>query len=244
MSVLGDTLRLACIDSDAPPLFTLAQPDGTRGGYEPDAAALVAAELGLPLEWVVLPWSQMIPAVQRGEAHGVWCGQGITAERQEQVDFTRPYAVFDESVLVRRGSGIKGQDDLRGQRVAAIAGSANMSLARTFTGAEIVPFDGGSDDVFADMLAALRSEEVDAVVDDDVVFVPLGQDPRYEQAFTVATRNRWAVGVSKERPEVREAIDAALAAVIADGRLGEVWRRWMPDLAYPFAAQESAGAPA
>ena len=37
-------------------------------------------------------------------------------------------------------------------------------------------------------------------------------------AFTIQTRNRWGIVVAKDRPELREEIDAALAAVIADGR--------------------------
>lgn len=61
-----DTLRLACIDSDAPPLFRLADADGARHGYEPAAATAVAHELGLRVQWVVLPWSDMI---QIGRAH-------------------------------------------------------------------------------------------------------------------------------------------------------------------------------
>ncbi|KHF42938.1 ABC transporter substrate-binding protein [Saccharomonospora viridis] len=234
-------LRLACIDSDAPPLFLRQEPDGRRRGFEPAAAELVAAELGLELEWVVLPWSEMIPAVQDHRADGVWCGQGVTEERRRQVDFTRPYAIFDESVLVRRGSGVRGPADLVGRRVAAIAGSANMALAETFDGAVVVPFDGGSDDVFGDMLSALRAGEVDAVVDDDVVFVPLGEDPDFEVAFTHPTRNRWAVGVAKDRPELRRTLDEALGAVIADGRLRRVWEEWVPGLDYPFASQERTG---
>ena len=62
--------------------------------------------------------------------------------------------------------------DLVGRRVAAIENSTNMALVETFTGAVPVAFGAGSDDVYADMLAALRAEDVDAVVDDDVVFVP------------------------------------------------------------------------
>src|SRR5690606_27317503 len=57
------TLRLACIDSEAPPLFSKS-PDGvTRDGYEPEAAALVMQRLGARVEWVMLPWEEMIPAV-------------------------------------------------------------------------------------------------------------------------------------------------------------------------------------
>jgi polar amino acid transport system substrate-binding protein len=229
-------LRLACLDADAPPLFEKRQPDGSRAGYEPAAAALVAAELGRPLEWACLPWADMLPAVRRHEADAVWCGQGITPSRLEQVDFTRPYAVFDESVLARRGSGIGSADHLHGRRVAAIAGSVNETLALTFDGALVVPFGGTSDDVYGEMLAALSAGEVDAVVDDDVVFVPLGDHPEYELAFTVATRNRWGVGVAKDRPDLLAELDAALARVIVDGRLAEAWHRWIPTLPFPVAA--------
>lgn len=230
-------LRLACIDSDAPPLFGLQDPaTGRREGFEPAVAELVAAELGRPLEWVVVPWADMLPVVQAGGADAVLCGQGIIPSRQAQVDFTRPYAVFHESVLVRRGDPIRSPEDLRGRKVAAIADSTNMALARTLDGALPVAFGGDSDDVYADMIAALGSGEVDGVVDDDVVFVPLGDsDPRFEVAFTVRTGNRWGIGVSKERPDLRAAIDGALERVIADGRHRAVWEAWLPTLDYPLA---------
>lgn len=231
----GTPLRLACIDADAPPLFGLASAPGGRQGYEPAVAALLAAELGRPLEWVVLPWGDMLPAVQRHDVDAVLCGQGIIPSREEQVDFTRPYGVFHEGVLIRRGDGVRGPEDLRGKRVAAIAASANMALAESFEGAVTVPFD--SDHVYEDMLEALRSGEVDAVVDDDVVFVPLGQtDPTFELAFTVQTGNRWGIGVAKDRPEVLAELDGALGRVIGDGRLRAAWDQWLPTLDYPFEA--------
>jgi polar amino acid transport system substrate-binding protein len=177
----------------------------------------------------------MIPAVQRGDADAVLRGQGITAERLAQIDFTRPYAVFHEGVLVRRGAGIHGPEDLVGRKVAAIENSTNMALAETFTGAVPVAFGAGSDDVYADMLAALLTEQVDAVVDDDVVFVPLGAThPDYELAFTVQTANKWGIAVSKDRPDTLAEIDAALGRVVSNGRLREVWKEWLPTLDYPF----------
>jgi len=240
-----EVLRLACIDSDAPPLFgPQDQVTGRREGFEPAVAELIAAELGRRLEWVVVPWADMLPVVQAGGADAVLCGQGIIPSRQAQVDFTRPYAVFHESVLVRRGEPIHGPEDLRGRKVAAIEASTNMALAQTFDGADPVPFGGDSDDVYADMLAALSAREVDGVVDDDVVFVPLGDsDPRFEVAFTVRTGNRWGIGVSKERPKLRGAIDAALARVIADGRHQAAWQEWLPTLEYPFPVQPSRAIP-
>jgi polar amino acid transport system substrate-binding protein len=228
-------LRLACLDAEAPPLFSLWSPENGRQGYEPGVAEALGVELGRSVEWVRLPWVDMIPAVQRGDADAVLCGQGITAERSAQVDFTRPYAVFHEGVLVRRGADIHGPEDLLARKVAAIENSTNMALAETFTGAVPVAFGAGSDDVYADMLAALLTEQVDAVVDDDVVFVPLGAThPDYELAFTVQTGNKWGIAVSKERPDTLAEIDGALGRLIETGRLRDVWKEWLPTLDYPF----------
>jgi polar amino acid transport system substrate-binding protein len=228
-------LRLACLDAEAPPLFSLWTPEAGRRGYEPAVAEALGAELGRPVEWVRVPWVDMIPTVQRGEADAVLCGQGITTERRTQVDFTRPYAIFHEGVLVRRDSGIHGADDLVGRKVAAIENSTNMALAQTFTGAVPVAFGAGSDDVYADMLAALSAQEVDAVVDDDVVFVPLGAThPDYELAFTVRTANKWGIAVAKDRPDTLAEIDGAVERLISTGRLRDAWKEWLPTLDYPF----------
>lgn len=232
---MSQPLRLACLDAEAPPLFTLWTPENGRDGYEPGVAAALGAELGREVEWVRVPWVDMIPAVQRGDADAVLCGQGITAERQAQVDFTRPYAIFHEGVLIRRGDDIHSAADLVGRKVAAIENSTNMALAQTFTGAEPVAFGAGSDDVYADMLAALLAKDVDAVVDDDVVFVPLGAThPDYELAFTVQTANRWGIAVSKDRLDTLAEIDGALDRLIESGRLQQVWAQHLPTLDYPF----------
>jgi polar amino acid transport system substrate-binding protein len=231
-------LRLACIDSEAPPLFNLADAAGHRRGYEPAAAELVASVLGLRVEWVFLAWDDMLPAVREHRVDAVWCGQGIIPERQAVVNFTDPYAVFDESVLVRKGDPARSPEDLAGYRVAAIEGSANMKLAVTFPGAVPVPFTG--EDVFGDMLAALRNGEVDAMVDDDVVTVPLGEDPAYDVAFTHPTGNRWGVGLAKDNPFLLADLNTALATVVADGRLEPIWRQWMPQLPFPLGAEVPA----
>jgi polar amino acid transport system substrate-binding protein len=227
-------LRLICVDLPAPPLFDKAAPDGTRSGYEPSAAEAVAAKLGRSVQWVLTAWSDMIPAVNDGRGDAIWCGQGITEARAAVVDFTRPYAIFDESVLVRSDAGIAGPSDLTGLRVAAIAGSTNMALAEMFPGAVPVAFDGATDDVFGDMVSALRAGDVDAVVDDDVALVPLGDQNDLKVAFTVATRNRWGVAVAKGNEELRNELDAALQQAIADGSLERVWKQWMPGLPFPL----------
>lgn len=232
-------LRLACIDSEAPPLFSRADASGKRLGYEPAAAELVASAMGLSIEWACMPWDDMLPSVRDHKVDAVWCGQGIIPERQAVVDFTDPYAVFDETVLVRKGDPARAPEDLSGYRVGAIEGSANMRLASTFPGIIPVAF-GATEDVFGDMLAALRNGEVDAMIDDDVVTVPLGEDPAYDVAFTARTGNHWGIGVAKDNPQLLAGLNSALAAVISDGRLAAVWAEWMPHLPFPLTTEVRA----
>lgn len=231
---MNRTIRLACIDSAALPLFDKS-PDGVhREGYEPAAAALVLGRMGADIEWVMLPWDDMIPAVRRGDADGVWCGQGMTAERSALVAFTRPYAVFHETLAVRAGDPARSPEDLAGYRIGAIEGSTNMALASTFPGVTLVSF-GASDDVYGEMIEATRTGSIDGFVDDDVVMVPLCQeDPDFAEAFTVQTANRWGVGVAPDNTALRDEISASIDAVIADGSLERVWHEWMPLLPFPF----------
>ena len=104
-----------------------------------------------------LPWAEMLPSLGDGRADAVLCGQSIIPTRQAVADFTAPYAVFHESVLVRAGDAVTSPEGLRGKRIAAIASSTNMALAETFDEAVTVPFNGESGDVFGEMLAALRA---------------------------------------------------------------------------------------
>jgi polar amino acid transport system substrate-binding protein len=97
-----------------------------------------------------------------------------------------------------------------------------------------VPFDGATDDVYADMIAATRTGEIDGFVDDDVVMIVLDEDPELRLAFTVETRNQWGIAVRHGEDELRAALDAALTTVIDDGSLEAVWTRHMPDLPWPL----------
>ena len=228
-------LTLGCANLDAPPLFGLADAAGRREGYEPFAAELVAGEMGLEVRWSFLAWADFYPALHEGRVDAVWCGQGITPARRELADFSRPYAVFDESLVVRADNTASSADELAGQRIGAIAGSTNMALAETFPGVELVAF-AGTADVFGDMIRSLRAGEIDGFVDDDVVMVPLDAEPDLRLAFTLPTRNRWGVAVRRGDDVLRRALDGALDAVTADGSLQAAWVRWLPWLAFPLPA--------
>lgn len=227
MTVTPGVLTLCCSSLDSGRLFW-TDPDGQRHGYEVEVAEQAARQAGLEPRWVFRQWSDFRAALERGECDAIWCGCAITDERRQALDFTRPYAVFNESVVTRPDAGVAGPDDLRGLRVLAIDGSTNLALARTFVGAHVVPFSGDTDDVLGDMLGMLRDGEVDAVVDDDVCFIE--PDPTLRVAFTVPTRNAWGGACRKGDGELVGQLDEALERVDLRG----LWERWLSALPNPF----------
>lgn len=226
-------LRVICADLPAPPLFWRDN-QGLRHGYEADVARLLGSKLAGDTDFVYRQWADFYPALEAGEGDVLLCGQGISEYRKSLADFTAPYAVFDESVMVMRGSPIRRAEDLEGRRVGAIENSLNMALAETFEGAILVPFSGESEDVMGDMVAALRRGEIDAFVDDDVALVPLAEENDLTIAFTVASRNAWGIAVKKGESKRLARVEAALSEAKASGELEALWQKWMPSLRYPF----------
>lgn len=229
-------LRVICADLPAPPLFWKDEQQ-YRHGYESDLARLLGETLKVPVRFVFRNWADFYPALKANDGDMILCGQGISAFRKTLADFSHPYAVFDEAVMIRRGDKLQSPADLVGKRVGAIANSLNMALAETFTGCICVPFGGDSDDVMGDMVAALRRGEIDAFVDDDVALVPLAEEADLDIGFTVSTQNKWGIAVRKDNDVWLTELDQALETLKHNGRLRQLWEKWMPTLNYPFATQ-------
>lgn len=231
-TVSRGTLTLACADLDARPLFW-TDDRGSRFGYEPAVAEALASQLGVNLRWLFLQWSDFGPAVLRGDADAIWCGCAITPERQQSFLFSRPYALFNESVLVKKESGIRSPADLVNLRVGAISASTNMALAEQWPGCQRIGFDGTSDDVFSDMINALRRGEIDAVVDDEPAFGGLIDDDEFDIAFTVATGNRWGAAMKPSSAGLKQAMDNGLETLQQSGQLQAIWTRWLAPIPWP-----------
>ena len=226
-------LHIAASDFDARPMSFLAAADH-RTGYEPELARAVCGHLGLTPVWHNLPMAEFYTCLATGRYDAVWFNQAITPERLQVVDFTEPYGLFDESVLVKKGSGIASVADLAGKRVGGLADSTNIALVEGFPGATAVPYPG-SDRVLPEMLAALRTGEIDALIDDELVLVVAAEDdPSLEIAFHLPTRVPFAIATPKTNPTLNAALNAALAATLADGTLAQLWATWIPWKPFPF----------
>lgn len=233
LTVEPSILHIAASDFDARPMSFLTA-DGQRTGYEPELARVVCKSLGLTPVWHNLPMAEFYTCFATGQYDAVWFNQAVTPGRQQIVDFTQPYGLFDEAVLVKTGSSITSPADLVGKRVGGLADSTNIALVEGFPGAIAVPYPG-SDKVLPEMLAALRAGDIDALIDDELVLVVAAKDDdSLEIAFTLPTRVPFAIATPKTNPTLRAALNAAIATAQTDGTMATLWATWIPWKPFPF----------
>lgn len=97
----GEVLRVACTGSDEP--YAFISNDQLMGSAV-ESAMRVAYELGMRVEFEMLPFSSMIAAVSSGKVDisGQLC---YTEERAKEVEFTNPYLDFYNSALAKKDDG-------------------------------------------------------------------------------------------------------------------------------------------
>jgi polar amino acid transport system substrate-binding protein len=214
-------LKFICADLDARPLFWTE--DNKRFGFEPEVAQAIAKEMGEELQWIFLKWADFSTYLLSGKADAIMCGSAITPEREKQFLYSKPYAYFNESVLIRSEDRFEKPEDFQGKMLGAIHESTNMALAQQRKGCQYRAFDGTSDNVFKEMIDALSNGEIDGVVDDEPAFGGTIQDPKFKIAFTVETKNAWGIAMQKDNFSLKEKIDHALNKIYQNSIHQEVW---------------------
>lgn len=223
-------LNIIACNFDARPMSYV---EGDRLGYEPDLARALCKRLKLEPIWHNLPMADFYHSLSTGKYDVVWFNQAITPERQAWANFTRPYGLFDEAVIVT-DSSVRSPADLAGLRVGGLADSTNLALAASFGNAKIVPFPG-SDRVLPEMLAALRAGEIDALIDDELVLIVAAElDPNLRLAFSVPTRVPFGIAVNLGKLELLKTLNDALEILVEDGTVAKLWAQWIPWKPFPL----------
>lgn len=137
-------------------------------GFDLDVMRAIAITEGYEIEIQNLAFDSIIPAVQAGKCDIGASGFTITSEREEVVDFSMPYWVSNQAVIVRQDSGFSSLDDVFccGHKIGAQRGT---------TGADWVQgqIDQGVDvelvqyETYPLAVLDLVNGRVDAVVQDE-----------------------------------------------------------------------------
>jgi polar amino acid transport system substrate-binding protein len=190
-------------------------------GFEVEIASGIARALGVRAQFVESDWSTLVPSLERGGSFDVAMnGIEVMPSRSARVAFTRPYYVFAERLVARKGDARvhASLEGLRGLRVGTLASSFAFELVRER--AEVVPYEGVQEPYLD-----LEHGRTDAVLLDDIIAARYGEpNPALAVVGDVA-EGYYAVAVPKTEPALRDAVDGAIATMATSGELETILRR-------------------
>jgi polar amino acid transport system substrate-binding protein len=126
-----------------PPL-NMTNKNGEIVGLEVDLMNALAQSMGLTTRFVVKPFAELIPAIERGEVDLVISGMTITPERNARVAFVGPYFISGKSVLTKSKTIASAESasllNNADHRYAVLAGSTSETFVeRMLPKAKSVP---------------------------------------------------------------------------------------------------------
>jgi len=217
-----------CSDVPFPPFEDFD--DGSALGYtgfDIDLSNEIATRLGLQLAVVDSDFDSLQSGLvmTAGQCDMAASAVTITAEREQNLDFSDPYYDSLQSLLVKKGSGIATLDDLANKTIGVQAGTTGKIYAQEHAPSTATLLDLPSD---GDLWPALQAGQVDAILQDCPVNMDHAQaDTSYGVIEKWETDEQYGFAFAKgQHAELRQDVNAALAAIRADGTYDTIYHTY------------------
>ena len=199
--------------------------DGGFEGIDVEVAQAIAEKLGLELVVDDMGFDAALTAVQTGQSDIAMAGITVTPEREEVMDFSDSYATGVQVVIVKEDSPIQTVDDLANADMIGCQAATTGYIYCSDT-----PENGGygEDHVTAYengalAVMALVNGQVDAVViDNEPAKSFVEQNEGLKILDTEFAVEDYAIGFAKGNTALRDAVNAALSELIADGTVQSI----------------------
>lgn len=191
-----------------------------------DIARAVAAQVGMPVDLQVTPFSALIPSLTAGKIDMIAAAMLRTPAREEVVAFSRPVYAYGGAIVVPVGApSPRTLADLSGRRVGAQVGTRFVDQLTAAGVADLRTYDS-----LADILRDLRLGRLDAAYGDEPIL-------RYYLRVTKVKTIRLAADyrapgledvclvVRKDAPQLLARLDAAIDRIKAT-QIAAIIRTW------------------
>ncbi|HEY7659669.1 MAG TPA: transporter substrate-binding domain-containing protein [Actinomycetota bacterium] len=226
---------------DYPP-FESVDASGDEVGFDIDLVEAIAGRLGLEVEWIRADFDTVFTAVAGGQFDMVAAAATITDEREEVVDFSVPYYASRQSLTVNATEtpDITSTDQLGdGDIVGVQKGTTGKLWAEenlVSQGVELRTFQLASD-----MFRDLEAGNIVGIINDEPASAEIITGlPDLALVQAIDTNENYGFAFAPSNPELREAMNAAFAEVIADGTYAEIFGTYFPGVEVPAEFQATA----
>ncbi|MEU3984986.1 ABC transporter substrate-binding protein [Streptomyces sp. NPDC026672] len=220
---------------------------GKAVGIDPDVAAALGKQLGVTFTFQNGKFDQLIVGLQSKRFNVIMSAMNDTKDRQNGIDSDTGKKVGDgidfvdyftagTSILVQKGNpkGIKSLDDLCGTVVALQRGTTSEGIAKeqnkkcTADGKKAISLQTFD----TDPEALLRLKQGASVADLNDFPVAAynaktsGGGKDFEVVGDQIEAGPYGIGVSKENAQLRDALQAAMDAIIKNGEYQKILEKW------------------
>jgi len=225
------TLTIATT-GNAPPMTTTAA-DGSVSGFDVELCRGIAEKLGLKAEFVRVDFAATIPGLKSGRFDMICSATARTPQRLASPDLfmTEPTVQNFSTLLVKADSvSVKAVADIKGKTAGTVRGGQETKLLADLFGADVTvtSYPGISEEILD-----LKNGRVDAVA---MNYITASHYAKINPELTVLKPGFVAEGVSpydhalivsRNQPELLEAVNAQLAAMKSSGAIAALTKTWI-----------------
>lgn len=227
MTLIEDGKLTVVAELGFAPFEYMDEKTGEPVGFDVDVINAVAEKMGLTASY--LPnqkFDTLVPIIkQGGKADVSIAAITITDERLESVDFSEPYLDSNQAIVVAKGSSETEEtlNDASKQVVCQGGTTGDEWIGENLPDAVRVPVD----DVTAALTGVQTGLYQAMVVDLPVASYMLAQSfSDLEIVKEIPTGEQYGIAVSKDNPELTQAVNKALEDMKSDGTMKEIETKW------------------
>lgn len=201
--------------------------NGEVTGFDIDIAKEVAERLGVEVEFVYIDWDAKVLELNGKNIDMIWNGLTITADREKEILFSKPY--FDNRIVIisLNGSGIDQIADLSDMKVGVelqSSGQAAVEGNDVFASIdELVKYT-----TITEAILDLKAGGIDAIVADEIFarYAVSKEADQYQVASEVFNSENYGIGFRLEDVALRDKVDVIIDEMAADGTAAEISMKW------------------
>ena len=213
-------------DATWPPM-EFVNADKNIVGYSIDFLTAAAKEAGFKVEFKNTAWDGIFAGLASGRYDSISSSVSITEERQKKMDFSEPYFVVQQALIVQKDSKAAALADLKGKKVGGQIGTTGYFAIKAAEGVEPKSYDE-----IGLAMEDLNVGRIAAVVCDDPVAANYALI-KYKDTLKIAgviksdKPEYYGFPVKKGNKEVLDLINKGIEAVKAKGIDKELKKKWI-----------------
>ncbi|MBQ2432357.1 MAG: transporter substrate-binding domain-containing protein [Peptococcaceae bacterium] len=192
---------------------------GEFDGIDIAIADQIAKDNGMVAEIANMEFDSLLIALENGQVDAVIAGMTVTEERLEAVDFSTPYYLATQVMIVKEDSAIAKATDMADKTIAVIQGYTGEICVKDM-GYNYTSFKKGTDAVME-----LVNGKADVVVIDSATaskYVSDNEGLKIVEDSEAFASEEYAIAVKKGNTELLNKINASVQKLLEEGTVAEL----------------------